>query len=57
MLYFCGGLTIFILVFGFLSLRKSRGANSNYTEFAMDEHNHISTFRDRTDYGDSKDYE
>lgn len=38
-----------IVIFG-LAFVKSRGANSNYTEFAMDEYNHPMTWRDRGDY-------
>jgi len=36
-IYLCCGIGIFAVVFVGLSLIKSRGANSNYTEFSIDD--------------------
>lgn len=46
----CVGLALGLTVMGFLSLSKKRGANSNYTEFPMDDNNFMGTFKDKGNY-------
>lgn len=46
----CGGLLILVGTISFLAFVKYRGANSNYTEFAIDENNYIHTYEEKTNY-------
>ena len=46
----CVGIALGLVVMGFLSLSKKRGANSNYTEFPMDDNNFMGTFEDKGKY-------
>lgn len=46
----CVGIALGLVVMGFLSLSKKRGANSNYTEFPMDDNNFMGTFKDKGNY-------
>lgn len=46
----CAGLFLGLGILIFLSLRKSRGANSNYTEFPIDESNFPMTWKDKGNY-------
>ena len=46
----CVGIAVGVVVMGLLSLSKSRGANSNYTEFPMDDNNFMGTYKDKGNY-------
>lgn len=46
----CVGLALGLTVMAFLSLSKKRGANSNYTEFSIDENNHPMEWKDKGNY-------
>ena len=44
------GIVLALIVFFALSIRKSRGANSNYNEYELNEYNNPYTWKDKGNY-------